>query len=56
MTTEAHEKSKAVASAVKEMPAEEVAQLRSALEQNMQPYATENGISLPGLTTNVVVS
>jgi SAM-dependent methyltransferase len=45
-----------IAAAVKELPAEEVAELRTALEANMQPHRTGEGFSLPGVTINVVAS
>jgi ubiquinone/menaquinone biosynthesis C-methylase UbiE len=45
-----------IAAAVKELPAEEVAELRTALEANVQPYGTDEGFSLPGVTINAVAS
>jgi ubiquinone/menaquinone biosynthesis C-methylase UbiE len=46
----------AIASAVKEFPAEQVKKLRSALEGNLKQYTTDSGIELPGLTINVMAS
>jgi ubiquinone/menaquinone biosynthesis C-methylase UbiE len=47
----------AIASAVKDLSAEAVAELRSALETNMQTFASAGGgLSLPGMTVNVVAS
>jgi SAM-dependent methyltransferase len=46
----------AIAAAVKEFPPEEVERLRSALEENLEPYRNENGITTPGVTVNAVVS
>lgn len=46
----------AIASAVKEMPPEGIAELRSRLEENLQAFATPSGLSLPGVTINAVVS
>lgn len=46
----------AIASAVKEFPPDEVEKLRSALEENMKPFMTADGLVLPGVTNNAVVS
>lgn len=47
----------AIAAVVKELPPDAVAELRSALETNMQTFAAPGGgLSLPGMTVNVVAS
>jgi SAM-dependent methyltransferase len=47
----------AVAALVKNLPPDEVARLRAALEEAVQPYRASSGeISLPGLTINAVAS
>ena len=46
----------AIASVVKEVPPDEVERLKAALEENFEPYRTENGIDTPGMTVNAVVS
>lgn len=47
----------ALASAVKEVPADKVEELRSALEAYMEPYRTDSGgMSLPGVTINAFAS
>lgn len=46
----------AIATAVKELPSDEVEKLRSALEGNMQPFQTGSGLELPGVTVNVAAS
>jgi hypothetical protein len=50
------EASGALAAAVKEQPASEVDELRSALEANSESFRTGSGISLPGVTINVVAA
>lgn len=44
----------ALAAAVKEFPAEEIEKLRLALKENEKPFATESGLTLPGVTVNAV--
>jgi ubiquinone/menaquinone biosynthesis C-methylase UbiE len=46
----------AIAAAVKEFPADEIERLRTTLETNVQPYLTDSGLVLPGVTTNAVAS
>ena len=46
----------AIATAVKEMPSDEISELRSRLEENLQSFATDGALSLPGVTINVAVS
>ena len=46
----------AMAALVKELPDEEVARLRSALESNEETFRTESGLALPGVTINVVAT
>lgn len=46
----------AIASAVRELPAEEVDKVRSALETNVQGFRTGSGLVLPGVTLNVAAS
>jgi ubiquinone/menaquinone biosynthesis C-methylase UbiE len=42
-----------IATLIKQLQPEEVEELRSALEANMQPYRTNGGLRLPGVTINV---
>ncbi|MDQ3941019.1 MAG: class I SAM-dependent methyltransferase [Actinomycetota bacterium] len=46
----------AIAAVVKELPSDEVAKLRSALEGNVKAFRTESGITLPGVTINAWAS
>ncbi|MCA1706830.1 MAG: class I SAM-dependent methyltransferase [Actinobacteria bacterium] len=46
----------ALATAVKELPPDDVAKLRTALEENAQGYRTDSGLTFPGLTINVAAS
>ena len=46
----------AIASVVKELPPDEVVELRSALEKNEEQFRTDSGLSLPGVTVNVSAS
>ena len=46
----------ALAALVKELPREKVAEFRSALEANEEPFRDESGLTLPGVTVNVVAS
>lgn len=46
----------AIASAVRELPEDEVARLRSTLEANLQSFHTDEGLVLPGVTMNAVCS
>lgn len=46
----------ALASAIKEFPPDEVEKLRSTLEANMEPFRSESGYALPGVTINVSAS
>lgn len=46
----------AIAAIVKELPAAEVERLRSALEANVQPFQTDTGVTLPGVTVNASAS
>jgi ubiquinone/menaquinone biosynthesis C-methylase UbiE len=46
----------ALAALVKELPEDEVARLRSALESNEEAFRTEAGLALPGVTINVVAT
>lgn len=45
-----------LASAVKEMPPDRIDEFRSALETNMEPFRTSEGIVEPGITINVAAS
>jgi ubiquinone/menaquinone biosynthesis C-methylase UbiE len=45
-----------IATLVKELPSDEIEELRSALEHNVQRYRTNSGITLPGVTINVSAS
>jgi ubiquinone/menaquinone biosynthesis C-methylase UbiE len=45
-----------VAALVKELPADEVERLRSALEEAVAPFRTPSGITLPGVTINASAS
>lgn len=42
----------AIASVVKELPPEEVEDVRIALEKNLEPFSTDSGLVLPGVTIN----
>ena len=42
-----------IATAIKQLPADSVEELRAALETNVQPYRTGSGLTLPGVTVNV---
>jgi hypothetical protein len=44
----------ALAALVKELPDDEVARLRAALETSMEPYRDGSGYTLPGVTVNAV--
>jgi SAM-dependent methyltransferase len=46
----------AIATLVKQLPDENVAELRAALEANVQTFATESGLTLPGVTINALAS
>jgi ubiquinone/menaquinone biosynthesis C-methylase UbiE len=46
----------AIARIVKELPAEEIEKLRSSLEANVEPFRTDSGITLPGITINAWAS
>ena len=46
----------AIARIVKELPAEETEKLRSSLEANVEPFRTDSGITLPGITINAWAS
>ena len=46
----------AIAALVAELPPDEVASFRSALEANEEPFRTGEGLALPGVTVNVVAS
>lgn len=46
----------AIAALVKELPEDKVDELKLALRENMKPYETESGISMPGVTINAVAS
>lgn len=46
----------AVASLIAELSPEEVEKLRSALEQNEEPFRTDEGLVLPGVTVNAAAS
>jgi ubiquinone/menaquinone biosynthesis C-methylase UbiE len=46
----------AIARVVKELPRDEVHRLRDALEANVEPYRTDSGITLPGVTVNAWAS
>jgi ubiquinone/menaquinone biosynthesis C-methylase UbiE len=48
------EVSGSLATKVNELPSEEVAKIRSALEQNVETFNTPAGLTLPGATVNVV--
>lgn len=43
----------AIASTVKELPDDKVEEVRSALEKNVEPFHTDSGLVLPGVTVNV---
>jgi ubiquinone/menaquinone biosynthesis C-methylase UbiE len=42
----------AIAALVKGLPDDEIEKLRGALEKNVEPYRTDSGITLPGVTIN----
>lgn len=46
----------AIAALVKELPPDEIEKLRSGLENNVQTFQTDSGITLPGVTINVSAS
>ena len=46
----------ALAALVKELPSEEVAKLREALRENLEAFRTDQGLTLPGVTVNVLAS
>lgn len=46
----------ALAALVKELPPDEVAKLREALRENEEAFRTDKGLTLPGVTVNVVAS
>jgi ubiquinone/menaquinone biosynthesis C-methylase UbiE len=43
----------AIAALVEELPDDEVERFRAALEENMAPFRTDSGLSMPGVTINV---
>ena len=43
----------AIATLVKDLPPGEIDKLRAALEENEQPFKTDSGLTLPGVTVNV---
>ncbi|CAN5736412.1 hypothetical protein BH20ACT23_BH20ACT23_16500 [soil metagenome] len=47
---------RAIAALVKELQADEIEKFRSALEQNVQKFRTDSGITLPGVTINAAAS
>ena len=46
----------ALATLVKQLPADEVGRLRTALEANVEQYRVDGGLTLPGVTLNAVAS
>ena len=46
----------AIATVVKELPPNDVENLRAALEENVGPFRTDSGLMLPGVTINVAAS
>jgi ubiquinone/menaquinone biosynthesis C-methylase UbiE len=46
----------AIARVVKELPDTEVEKLRTALEKNIEPFRTDSGLTLPGVTVNAVAT
>jgi hypothetical protein len=46
----------AIATLVKELPLDEIEKLRAALEENVQTFGTDSGITLPGVTINASAS
>jgi ubiquinone/menaquinone biosynthesis C-methylase UbiE len=46
----------ALAAIVRKLPPQEVEKLRAALEANEEPFRTDRGLALPGVTVNVVAS
>jgi hypothetical protein len=43
----------AISAVVKVLPRDQVQELRAALEANMEPFRSEHGLTLPGVTINV---
>lgn len=46
----------ALATLVRELPRDKVEELRAALEQNEEPFRTDEGLVLPGMTVNAAAS
>jgi ubiquinone/menaquinone biosynthesis C-methylase UbiE len=46
----------AIATLVKELPLDEIEKLRAAVEENVQTFGTDSGITLPGVTINASAS
>ena len=46
----------ALAAIVRDLPPDEVQEFRAALEQNEEPFMTDEGLVLPGVTVNAVAS
>jgi ubiquinone/menaquinone biosynthesis C-methylase UbiE len=46
----------AIARVVKDLPDAEVEKLRSALESNIEPFRTDEGLTLPGVTVNAAAT